>query len=190
MPFRPSLEIIAAGRTIHQEVKIDGQGERDIVHDDETVRERRSQELSLSSDGPTEAERNMGDLLVRLWAWSVNTHMSCADKGGSAWICFELREFKRLHRRARMNDDLAYFVDKCKYTFLCRTPEHTTWESDDGFSPLPPLPAYLVKMHFPTRLIQTFYRMLVDAMDATNAVEEEREERAEERAARRQRVRE
>jgi hypothetical protein len=189
MPFRPSEEIMEACYTIHEEVRKGQQADRDRVRDGGAVRERHEQVVVQSLDGPAEVDRGMASLLRRLWSCGINTHMSCEDNMGSTWICFELREFKRLHRMSRSLDDLAFFVDSCYYTFSCRTPEHATWEFldsyEEGESLLLP-PEYHVSMRFPRRLHKTFERLLCDMLDAEVVLAEQREERA----TRRRRVRE
>jgi hypothetical protein len=160
MPFSPSEEILEACERLHEDVE-------------RLQRERRAERTNheqvpvMTPSGPAEVDRGMVSLLQCLWDHGVATHMSCEDNMGSTWICFDLREFQRLHHLARALDDLAYFVDSCHYTFSCQTPEHAEWEypdsdGEDYSARLPPL--YHVNMRFPKRLHDTFEQLLDEAL--------------------------
>ena len=186
MPFHPSAEIMEACSGLCDEVeRLQRESQVAVrtpsghVHEQVAVR---------TPSGPAEVDRGMAPLLQCLWEHGVDTHMSCEDNMGSVWICFDLYQFMHLHKAVvRSVDDLAYLVDKCHYTFTCKTSEHVTWECLGPDDNRACLPEYRVNMRFPRRLYDTFERLLDEALlDADADAVSPAYEEADDLAARRE----
>lgn len=160
MPFSPSDEILEMCDNLLEEVKRLQREARPIMGDGHI----HEQVLVQSPDEVTEVDRGMVAILQRLWGVGVNTHMSCEDNGGCVWICFPLHDFLHLHRLARGNDDLAYFIDSCHKSFTSYTPEHFMWQfadDDDDEDDEVACPAmYHLNLRFPKRLKEIFEDLL------------------------------